>query len=63
MSVSEKANVYDLKEYNDNIAVKVFGSNATSKSLTQFQTKSGANCLYYYNIDLDKYYKTGQTMG
>jgi hypothetical protein len=48
--------------YNDIIAVKVFGSNATSKSLTQFQTISGANCLYYYNIDLDKYYKTGQTI-
>ena len=40
----------------------VHGSNATSKSLIQFQTKLGANSLYYYNLDVEKYYKTGQNI-
>jgi hypothetical protein len=40
----------------------LFSANSSSKSLIQFQTKLGANGLYYYNIDLDKYYKTGQTI-
>jgi hypothetical protein len=53
LNVSEKATVFDLKVNNNIIAAKVFGSNATSKSLIQFQTKPGANGLYYYNIDLD----------
>ena len=44
------------------IAPSLFGANATSKTLIKFQTKLGQNGIYYYNIDLDKYYKTGQTI-
>ena len=44
------------------IASKAFFSNSSSKTLIKFQTKLGQNGLYYYNIDLDKYYKTGQTI-
>ena len=40
----------------------LYGRNNTSKSLIKFQTKLGQNGLYYYNIDLNKYYKTGQTI-
>jgi hypothetical protein len=40
----------------------LFSSNGTSKNLIKFQTKLGQNGIYYYNIDLDKYYKTGQTI-
>jgi hypothetical protein len=40
----------------------LYGANATSKSLIKFQTKLGQNGIYYYNVDLDKYYKTGQTI-
>ena len=36
----------------------LYGRNNTSKSLIKFQTKLGQNSLYYYNLDLDKYYKT-----
>jgi hypothetical protein len=39
-----------------------YSANTTSKSLTTFQTKAGANGVYYYNIDLDKYYTTGQVI-
>jgi hypothetical protein len=62
LSVSEKAIVYDLQVNNDIIATKLFSSNGTSKNLIKFQTKLGQNGIYYYNIDLDKYYKTGQTI-
>ena len=41
---------------------KLYSTNSTTKSLIKFQTKLGQNGLYYYNIDLDKYYKTGQTI-
>jgi cytoskeletal protein CcmA (bactofilin family) len=51
--------LYVIKEI---VSSKLYTSNSTSKSLIQFQTKLGANSLYYYNIDLDKYYKTGQTI-
>ena len=40
----------------------LYGANATSKSLIKFQTKLGANSLYYYNLDIEKYYKTGQNI-
>ena len=40
----------------------LYGRNNTSKSLIKFQTKLGQNGLYYYNIDLNKYYNTGQTI-
>jgi hypothetical protein len=62
LNVSEKATVYDLKVNNDIIAAKVFGSNATSKILIKFQTKLGTGGLYYYNVDLDKYYNTSQNI-
>ena len=39
-----------------------YSANTTSKTLIKFQTKLGASSLYYYNIDLDKYYKTGQVI-
>jgi hypothetical protein len=39
-----------------------YSANTTAKTLIQFQTKSGANGLYYYSIYLDKYYITGQTI-
>ena len=39
-----------------------YSANTTSKTLIKFQTKLGASNLYYYNIDLDKYYKTGQVI-
>jgi len=41
---------------------KLYSTNSTTKSLIKFQTKLGQNGLYYYNIDLNKYYKTGQTI-
>ena len=55
---------------NNNLNVKgeiivnenLYSANATSKSLIKFQTKLGQNGIYYYNIDLDKYYKTGQSI-
>ncbi len=40
----------------------LYGANATSKSLIKFQTKLGSNSLYYYNLDVEKYYKTGQNI-
>ncbi len=61
MTVSETLTVKNIQVNNDIIAAKFFGSNATSKSLIQFQTKLGSNSLYYYNLDVGKYYKTGQT--
>jgi len=39
-----------------------YSANTTAKTLIKFQTKLGASGLYYYNIDLDKYYKTGQSI-
>ncbi len=44
------------------ITPNLFGANAASKTLIKFQTKQGQNERYYYNIDLDKYYKTGQSI-
>jgi hypothetical protein len=41
----------------------IFGATLQSKTLIKFQTKLGQNGIYYYNIDLDKYYKTGQILG
>ncbi len=53
----------NLKVTGDLIAnTNLYGANATSKTLIRFQTKWGQNDLYYYNIDLSKYYKTGQTI-
>ena len=46
----------------DIVTSKIYSSNGTSKSLIKFQTKLGVGGLYYYNIDLNKYYKTGQTI-
>ena len=40
----------------------IFGANATAKSLIQFQTNLNQNSLYYYNLDIEKYYKTGQNI-
>ncbi len=62
MKASEKAIVYDLPVNNDIITTQFFSSNATSKTLIKFQTKLGTNGIYYYDIDFDKYYKTGQTI-
>ena len=53
------ASVKNLYVVGEVIAPNLFGANSTSKTLIKFQTKLGANGLYYYNIDLDKYYKTG----
>jgi len=48
----------------DNIVSdKIFSSNGTSKNLIKFQTKLAPNGYYYYNLDLSKYYKTGQSIG
>ncbi len=47
---------------NDIIAAKFFRSNATSKSLIQFQTYLRQNQLYCYNLDVEKCYKTGQNI-
>ncbi len=47
---------------NNIVATKFFGSNATSKSLIKFQMKLGSNGLYYYNLDVEKRYKTGQNI-
>ncbi len=60
LSVSEKAIVYDLQVNNDIRTTKLFSSNATAKTLIKFQAKLGTNGIFYYNIDLDKYYKAGQ---
>ncbi len=42
------------------VNAKLYGANATSKSLMKFQTNLRQNQLYYYNLDVEKYYKTGQ---
>ena len=52
----------NLQVDNDIIAAKFFSTNATSKNLIKFQTKLGSNGLYYYNLDISKYYKTGQNI-
>jgi hypothetical protein len=44
------------------VNTKLFGANATSKSLIKFQTNLRQNQLYYYNLDVEKYYKTGQNI-
>jgi hypothetical protein len=59
IGVREKATVYNLQVNHDIIATKFFSSNATSKTLIQFQTNLRRNQLYYYNLDVEKYYKTG----
>ena len=53
--------VNNLYVTNDIYTSKFFGSNSTSKSLIKFQTKLN-NGLYYYNLQIDKYYKTGQNI-
>jgi hypothetical protein len=45
------------------VSDKIFSSNGTSKNLIKFQTKLAANGYYYYNLDISKYYKTGQSIG
>ena len=41
----------------------LFGANSTSKSLVKFQTKLDVpNNVYYYNLEIAKYYKTGQSI-
>jgi len=62
MNVWEKATVQNLQVNEDIIATKFFSSNATSKSLIQFQTNLRQSQLYYYNLDVEKYYKTGQNI-
>ncbi len=59
MGVSVK-NLYVVVEIITN--TNAYSANTTSKTLIKFQTKAGANSLYYYNIDLDKYYTTGQVI-
>ena len=44
------------------VNTKLFGANATSKTLIQFQTNLRQSQLYYYNLDVEKYYKTGQNI-
>jgi hypothetical protein len=57
---NDGATVKNLYVVNGIFASNFFGSNATSKSLIKFQTNSNQNGLYYYNLDIEKYYKTGQ---
>ena len=47
---------------NDIVSSKLFSSNSTAKTFIKFQTKLNANGFYYYNLDMDRYYKTGQTI-
>ncbi len=61
-TVAEKATVQNIQVDNDIIAAKFFSSNATSKSLIQFQANLRQNQLYYYNLDVEKYYETGQNI-
>ena len=62
MNVTEKITAQNLQVNNDIIAAKFFSSNGTSKNLIKFQTRLGNNGLYYYNLDISKYYKTGQNI-
>ena len=55
--------VNTLYVINDIVSSKLFSSNSTAKTFIKFQTKLNANGFYYYNLDMDGYYKTGQTIG
>ena len=54
-------NVGDLTVLNNIITSQLFGANATAKNLIKFTTKA-YNGLFYYNLQIDKYYKTGQNI-
>jgi len=53
--------VVNLNVLNNVISTQLFGGNTSAKNLIKFSTKP-YNGLYYYNLEIAKYYKTGQVI-